>query len=251
MSAPPSWPSEKPGWRAGKRSWRAGRPSSSTNARPRPSRRQELERSLERASGMSASKAKQLLLKELEDQARHDAARLIRQIEEETKRDADRRVRNILSVCMQRLAAGHAAETTVSVVQLSTDDMKGRIIGREGRNIRALENLTGVDFIIDDTPGAVVLSGFDGVRREIARHDAGEAAPGRPDPSRPDRGDVLPGQVRARGAHHRARRGERVRGRRPGPEPRTRQAARAPEVPHQLRPERARPLGRGAPSWRR
>ncbi len=131
--------------------------------------RQELERSLERASGMSASKAKQVLLKELEDQARHDAARLIRQIEEETKRDADRRVRNILSVCMQRLAAGHAAETTVSVVQLSTDDMKGRIIGREGRNIRALENLTGVDFIIDDTPGAVVLSGFDGVRREIAR----------------------------------------------------------------------------------
>ncbi|HEV3054125.1 MAG TPA: ribonuclease Y [Solirubrobacteraceae bacterium] len=131
--------------------------------------RTELTRSLERVSGLSAAKAKQVLLKELEDQARHDAARLIRQIEEETKRDAERRVRNILSVCMQRLAAGHAAETTVSVVQLSADDMKGRIIGREGRNIRALENLTGVDFIIDDTPGAVVLSGFDGVRREIAR----------------------------------------------------------------------------------
>jgi ribonucrease Y len=133
------------------------------------SARQELERELERISGISAARAKQLLLKELEDQSRHDAARLIRQIEEETKRDAERRVRNILSVCMQRLAAGHAAETTVSVVHLSTDDMKGRIIGREGRNIRALENLTGVDFIIDDTPGAVVLSGFDGVRREIAR----------------------------------------------------------------------------------
>ena len=129
----------------------------------------ELERSLERVSGLSAARAKQLLLKEIEDQARHDAARLIRQIEEETKREAERRVRNILSVCMQRLAAGHAAETTVSVVHLSADDMKGRIIGREGRNIRALENLTGVDFIIDDTPGAVVLSGFDGVRREIAR----------------------------------------------------------------------------------
>ena len=110
-----------------------------------------------------------MLLKEIEDQARHDAARRIRQIEEETKREADRRVRNILSVCIQRLAAGHAAETTVSVVQLRADDMKGRIIGREGRNIRALENLTGVDFIIDDTPEAVVLSGFDGVRREIAR----------------------------------------------------------------------------------
>jgi ribonucrease Y len=131
--------------------------------------RSELVRSLERVSGMSAAQAKQLLLKEIEEQARHDAARRIRQIEEETKRDADRRVRNILSVCMQRVAAGHAAETTVSVVQLSADDMKGRIIGREGRNIRALENLTGVDFIIDDTPGAVVLSGFDGVRREIAR----------------------------------------------------------------------------------
>ncbi|HEY2160704.1 MAG TPA: ribonuclease Y [Solirubrobacteraceae bacterium] len=132
-------------------------------------KRQELERTLEQASGMPASRAKQLLLQQIEEDARHDAARRIRQIEEETKREAERRVRNILSVCMQRLAAGHATEKTVSVVQLSGDDMKGRIIGREGRNIRALENLTGVDFIIDDTPGAVVLSGFDGVRREIAR----------------------------------------------------------------------------------
>ena len=131
--------------------------------------RQELERALEHVSGLSAAKAKQLLLVQVEEQARHDSARKIRQIEEETKREAERRVRNILSVCMQRLAAGHATETTVSVVQLATDDMKGRIIGREGRNIRALENLTGVDFIIDDTPGAVVLSGFDGVRREIAK----------------------------------------------------------------------------------
>ncbi len=129
----------------------------------------ELERRLERLAGISGAKAKQLLLQEIEEQAKHDSARRIRQIEEETKREAERRVRNILSVCMQRLAAGHAAETTVSVVQLAADDMKGRIIGREGRNIRALENLTGVDFIIDDTPGAVVLSGFDGVRREVAR----------------------------------------------------------------------------------
>jgi len=124
---------------------------------------------LERLSGLTAGQAKQALLKEVEDQARHDRARLLRQIEEETKRDAERRVRSILAVAMQRLAASHAAETTVSVVQLPSDDMKGRIIGREGRNIRALENLTGVDFIIDDTPGAVVLSAFDGVRREIAR----------------------------------------------------------------------------------
>jgi ribonuclease Y len=131
--------------------------------------RADAERRLEQLAGMSAARAKQVLLQEIEDQAKQDSARRIRQIEEETKREAERRVRNILSVVMQRLAAGHATETTVSVVQLSSDDMKGRIIGREGRNIRALENITGVDFIIDDTPGAVVLSGFDGVRRELAR----------------------------------------------------------------------------------
>jgi ribonuclease Y len=131
--------------------------------------RDERTRALERAAGLSAGQAKQALLKEIEDQARHDSVRVLRSIEEETKRDAERRVRSILSVAMQRLAASHAAETTVSVVQLPSDDMKGRIIGREGRNIRALENLTGVDFIIDDTPNAVVLSAFDGVRREVAR----------------------------------------------------------------------------------
>jgi ribonucrease Y len=131
--------------------------------------RDEHTRALERAAGLSAGQAKQALLKEIEDQARHDSVRVLRAVEEETKRDAERRVRSILSVAMQRLAASHAAETTVSVVQLPSDDMKGRIIGREGRNIRALENLTGVDFIIDDTPNAVVLSAFDGVRREVAR----------------------------------------------------------------------------------
>ncbi|WCB94201.1 Ribonuclease Y [Baekduia alba] len=131
--------------------------------------RAQREQSLERIAGLSAGQAKQALLKDVEDDARHDAVRVLRQVEEETKRDAERRVRSILSVAMQRLAASHAAETTVSVVQLPSDDMKGRIIGREGRNIRALENLTGVDFIIDDTPNAVVLSAFDGVRREVAR----------------------------------------------------------------------------------
>ncbi|MFL5820846.1 MAG: ribonuclease Y [Solirubrobacteraceae bacterium] len=132
-------------------------------------RKREHLRELERIAGLSAAQAKQVLLKEIEDQARHDAARIVRQVEEETKRQAERRVRNILSVCMGRLAANHAAETTVSVVQLPADEMKGRIIGREGRNIRALESITGVDFIVDDTPHAVVLSGFDGVRREVAR----------------------------------------------------------------------------------
>jgi ribonucrease Y len=131
--------------------------------------RQEHARVLERIAGLTSAQARQILLKDVENQARHDAARVVRQIEEQTKREADRRVRSILAVVMQRLAAGHAAETTVSVVELNADDMKGRIIGREGRNIRVLENLTGVDFIIDDTPNAVVLSSFDGVRREIAR----------------------------------------------------------------------------------
>jgi ribonucrease Y len=131
--------------------------------------RAEREAALERIAGLSAGQAKQALLKDVEDDARHESVRVLRQVEEETKRDAERRVRSILSVAMQRLAASHAAETTVSVVQLPSDDMKGRIIGREGRNIRALENLTGVDFIIDDTPNAVVLSAFDGVRREVAR----------------------------------------------------------------------------------
>jgi ribonuclease Y len=126
-------------------------------------------RELERVAGLSAGQAKQLLMRELEDNLRHDSARLIRQVEEETRRDADRRARSILAAVMQRVASGHAVETTVSVVELKSDELKGRIIGREGRNIRALETLTGIDFIIDDTPGAVLLSGFDGVRREIAR----------------------------------------------------------------------------------
>ncbi len=132
-------------------------------------RAREHEEALERISGLSAGQAKQRLMSEITDQVRHECARHVREIEEQTKRDAERRVRSILSVAMQRLAASHAAETTVSVVHLPSDEMKGRIIGREGRNIRALENLTGVDFIIDDTPSAVVLSAFDGVRREIAR----------------------------------------------------------------------------------
>jgi ribonucrease Y len=126
-------------------------------------------RELERIASLSQSQARQILLRELEDELRSDSARLVRQVEEEARRDADRRARSILATVMQRLAGGHAVETTVSTVALQSDDLKGRVIGREGRNIRALEMLTGIDFIVDDTPGAVILSGFDGVRREIAR----------------------------------------------------------------------------------
>ena len=131
--------------------------------------RAEHQRGLEHMAGLSAAQAKKLLLKQIEEDARHECAKHVRQIEEEARRDADRRARSILALAMQRLAGTHASETTVSVVHLASDDLKGRIIGREGRNIRVLETLTGVDFIIDDTPGAVVLSSFDGVRREIAR----------------------------------------------------------------------------------
>ena len=126
-------------------------------------------RELERVAGLSTGQARQILLAELQEELKHDSARLIRQIEETTRREAERRSRNILATCMQRVAGSHSVETTVSVVSLESDDLKGRIIGREGRNIRALETVTGIDFIVDDTPSAVVLSGFDGVRREVAR----------------------------------------------------------------------------------
>ena len=126
-------------------------------------------REAERVAGMSQVQARDVLLKETEESVRHDMAKLIRRIEEEAKQESDRRVRNIVSTVIGRLAASHAAATTVSTVEIPSDDMKGRIIGREGRNIRAIETITGVDVIIDDTPGAVLISGFDGVRREIGR----------------------------------------------------------------------------------
>jgi ribonucrease Y len=126
-------------------------------------------RELERISGLSASQAKQLLLAEVEQEARHQAGVRLQEIEAETKREAERRARNILSVAMQRLAAKHAGDSTTRLVELPSDEMKGRIIGRDGRNIRAFEKLSGVDVIIDETPSAVLLSSFDGVRREIAR----------------------------------------------------------------------------------
>ena len=124
---------------------------------------------LEKISGYSKDEAKHLLLEEIEKDVRKDASAIITRVEEETKDEADKKAREIITLAIQRCAADQVAETTVSVVALPNDDMKGRIIGREGRNIRAIETLTGVDLIIDDTPEAVILSGFDPVRREIAK----------------------------------------------------------------------------------
>lgn len=124
---------------------------------------------LEKISGMSSEEAKKSLMQSMESEAKHEAAKNIRKIEEEARETADKMARNILALAIQKYAADYVAEKTVSVVNLPNEDMKGRIIGREGRNIRSIEAVTGVDLIIDDTPEAVVLSGFDPIRREIAR----------------------------------------------------------------------------------
>ena len=124
---------------------------------------------LEKISGMSTDEAKEYLLKNVESEVRHETARKIKETQTQLREEADEKAREIIATAIQRCAADHAAETTISVVQLPNDEMKGRIIGREGRNIRALETKTGVDLIIDDTPEAITLSSFDPVRREIAR----------------------------------------------------------------------------------
>ena len=127
------------------------------------------QRELQRVAGLSADEARELLLKQIEADARRDAANMVKRLETEARESAALRAQQIITDAIQRSAAEHAIETTVSVVDLPSDDLKGRIIGREGRNIRALETATGVELIVDDTPGAIILSSFDPFRREVAR----------------------------------------------------------------------------------
>ena len=211
---------------------------------------QERVAALEQVSGLSAEDAKGILLEAIREEAEHDAVKLSRSIERRARDEAHEKAREIIVTAMQRVAADHTAEHTVTVVHLPSDEMKGRIIGREGRNIRALEQATGVDLIIDDTPETVVLSGFDPVRREIARLALTKLiADGR---IHPGRIEEVVNKARAevdlviRQAGEQAVYDAGV----PGLPPELVKLLGPAQVPHQLRPERARPLRRDEPPRR-
>ena len=187
---------------------------------------------LERVASMSAEDAKGILLEAVREEAEHDAVKIARAIERSAREEAQDKARDIVVTAIQRVAADHTAEHTVSVVHLPSDEMKGRIIGREGRNIRALEQATGVDLIIDDTPETVVLSGFDPVRREIARIAITKLiADGRIHPGRIEE-VVAKARAEVDLDHAPGRRAGRLRGRRAGPAGRDHQDPRPAQVPH-------------------
>ena len=165
--------------------------------------------------GMTRDEAKDVLLGKVEEEVRHDAAVLIREVEARAREEADKKARNIVGIAIQRVAADHSAESTVSVIHIPSDDLKGRIIGREGRNIRAFEQMTGINLIIDDTPEAVVLSSFDPVRREVGRVTLETPDRRRAHPPRAHRGDVQQGRHARGPAGRRGRRAGRLRDRRP------------------------------------
>ncbi len=203
---------------------------------------QEQRAKLERIAGLTAEDARREILQRIEDEARGQAAALVRDIKEQARRTADRDARRIISMAIQRLGAEHTAESTVAAVALPSDEMKGRIIGREGRNIRAFETATGVDVIIDDTPDTVIISCFDPIRREVARRSL-EAliVDGRIHPGRIEE-IVVKIQRRAGDPAGRAGRAGGVRHRRARPPSRDDQAHRPDALPHLLRPEHPRPL---------
>ena len=171
---------------------------------------EQQQQELERIANMTMEDAKNILISRIQKDAYHDAAVMVREIESRAKEEADKKARNIISLAIQKCAADHVAETTVSVVALPNDDMKGRIIGREGRNIRTLETATGVDLIIDDTPEAVIISAFDPGTPRDRPHRAGEIDHGRPHPPRPHRGNGGKGPPRSGSADPRSRRAGRV-----------------------------------------
>ena len=210
----------------------------------------EMLRELERVGGLTLGEARKQLLERSEDLVRHELARTVRQLEEEARTDAKRRARALVADALQRVAASHTAETTVSVVELASDDMKGRIIGREGRNIRSLEHLTGVDFIIDDTPHAVVLSSFDGLRREIARLTLEKLIEdGRIHPARIEEMYYL-SKAELEDHVRLAGRAGRLRGELRRVPRGARQDPRPPAIPHELRAERPQAHARGRPPRR-
>ena len=234
-------------------------PSPSARSTPRPPPRStsgsspQQQHELERVASLTADEAKELLLKQIEGDARHDAANLLKRLDAEARETAADRAKHYITEAIQRCAAEHAIETTVSVVDLPSDDLKGRIIGREGRNIRALELATGVDLIVDDTPGAIILSGFDPYRREIAKQAIERLiADGRIHPARIEEvvqkvKDETDEAVRKEGAAVAFELGLHDL------HPEILPADGPAEVPHELRPERprrTRPRSRGWPaSW--
>jgi ribonuclease Y len=200
----------------------------------------ERRQALESVASLTTQEAKDTLLREVEQEIASETAVIVGRAEREAREEGRRRASWIIGQAIQRCAVEQTTETTVSVVPLPSDEMKGRIIGREGRNIRAFEQLTGIDLIVDDTPEAVVLSGFDPVRREIARVAlASLLTDGRIHPGR------IEETVEKAKDHQGSRREGLFRDRCLGPAPRDHAADRAPSFPHQLWPERAQALHRG------
>ena len=190
---------------------------------------------------MSVDEARGVLLEQVEQQSRSEMARVVREVEAEAAQDADRRAREIITLSVERLASDHISEYAVSTVDLPSDDMKGRIIGRQGRNIRAIEQAIGVDLVVDDTPEAIIISSFDSVRREVARIALSKlVADGRIHPTRIEK-EVERAQQEIDQVIREAGEQALIETGNQGLAPRTAKAAGAAQISHELRPESAQP----------